>query len=184
MQVWAAGLLVEVAAAVTLITAGLLLPAGVAKLRDAAVARRASAWPSRTDPWLRLLGSVEVVLAGAVLLVGGVVPAAALGVGYLGFLVVAATQRRRGSGCACFGAGGAEGAAVTTWHLTVNAVAAVAAAVTAAAGGTRPVLHHLGADPVAGLAGLLLLAVGVAALHASLTLLPALRAARRLEARP
>ncbi len=108
----------------------LLLVAAAAKLGDptsASVALRQVGLPGGTLV-VRLLALVEVAVAGAVLLVGGFVPAAALGLLHLGFAGFIA-QLRRAAGakasCGCFGAAEAP---VDRLHVVVNVVAAGAVA--------------------------------------------------------
>lgn len=117
--------------------AALLVSAGVPKLwrpghvagalrrvfgpRDARVLRR----------WGRLLGAWEVLLAAAVVLLGGRLTGAALAVTYLGFLGFVVAAVRRGTSCGCWAsltegpAGGAE-----LGRTGVLAAAAVVVAVT------------------------------------------------------
>jgi hypothetical protein len=89
--------------------------------RDAPVLRR----------WGRLLGAWEVLLAAAVVLLGGRLVGAALAVTYLGFLGFVVAAVRRGTSCGCWAsltegpAGGAE-----LGRTGVLAAAAVIVAVT------------------------------------------------------
>jgi hypothetical protein len=125
--------------------AGLLVGAGVPKLwrpghvagalrrvfgpRDARVLRR----------WGRLLGAWELLLAAAVVLVGGRLTGAALAVTFCGFFAFVVAAVRRGGSCGCWAsmtegpAGGAELA-----RTGVLAAAAVFVAVTGWSPGLGP----------------------------------------------
>lgn len=160
------------------LAAGLLVPAGIAKLRDPSVARDALGLPRRTEPGVRVLGAGELVLAGLVLATGARLAVAALALAYAGFTIVALRQRSRGASCGCFGASETP----TGWHhviLDAGAALAGVGAVLAAA----PAAATLLAD--APLAGVPLVAAGalaVATLQLTITALPELAAARRTTA--
>ncbi len=158
----------------------LLAVAGAAKLRRPAPTGLALArlgLPG-SDPTVRTLGAVELVVAGAAAVVGGwlALPVALL---YAGFALVSTAQVRlaartgEAADCGCFG----DHSAPVGWsHVALNLALAGAAAVAAltaadglAAAGDAPVATLA----VAGLAGLA--AWGTEAL---LTDLPALRALR------
>jgi hypothetical protein len=156
--------------------AGLVLVAGVAKLRRPGATSEALALTRvpNTIGLVRLLGAAEIALALAVLLIGGPWLFGALAVAYLGFVAVAERQRRAGRGCGCFGAATTR---VGPLHLGVDAVAAIAAGI-AAWQGAPGVVAILPAGVVgAGTTlGLLVLAVVLAQL--TLTSLPDLLAIR------
>jgi len=158
----------------------LLLVAAAAKLGDptsASVALRQAGLPG--GPLVvRLLAVVEVTVAAAVLLFGGVVPAAALGLLHLAFAGFIA-QLRRAAGakarCGCFG--GAEVPA-DLLHIVVNLVAGGLVAV-ALVDSVPPVASVLADQPVFGLPYLGAVLVGACAAGLCLTALPALLAAQR-----
>lgn len=165
--------------AIVALVAALLLAAGAAKLHRPAPTAKALAdagWSGSTV-LVRGLGAVEVLVALAVLLLGGRLAATALLVAYLGVTAVAWRQRRSGADCGCFGASSAP---VSWLHLAVNGVAVLVAAVAVA---VPPA-----AAPAALVAdGTWLTAAGVVALGAALVLvravlthLPELQAARAL----
>lgn len=107
--------------------------AGVRKAIDpapVAASLRRSGWPSA--PVLgRLLGVGEVAVALAVLTVGGPIPAALLGVLYLGFLVFIGSNKLRGADvpCGCFGESTTPPGVA---HVAVNVVAVATAALAVA----------------------------------------------------
>jgi hypothetical protein len=168
-----------VAAAVqvlALLGAGLLVPAGVAKLRRPADAADALGWRSaRAHVAVRTIGLGELALAVTVVAVGGRLAAAVLALTYLAFAGVAFLQRRRGASCGCFGQAEAPAGLL---HVAVNVVVATAAAV--ASLGSVPVavgthLRDLGTGT--GLLAALVIVVAVATVQQLLTGLPELRAA-------
>lgn len=115
------------------IAAGLVLLAGVAKVLRPAATSEALAMSHRSaaSGLVRSLGTAEIVLAVAVLTIGGPVAFALLAGAYAAFVLVAARQRVAGRGCGCFGDASTT---VGPLHLLANAVAAlmaVAAAVIA-----------------------------------------------------
>lgn len=169
------GVVAEVATVVALVAAGLLVPAGLAKVRDPAATRRelGRAGP-RVDPAVRALGVGELLIAGWVLLVGGVAAAAALGAVYLGFAAVAAGQRRRGAGCGCFGASDAPTGGL---HVAVDLVAAGAALVAAVGGGAAPLVDLVPPSPLLAAASVVLLVTAVASVQLLLTRRSELRGA-------
>ncbi len=126
-----------VAWSITWIGAGLLVLAGIAKLRHPAAAADSLALAGLPDrPVLaRLLGGGEVVLAAIVLATGWQLAAVALALAYAGFTAVSAHLLRtdRGS-CGCFGE---VEAPLTRVHVATNATIAVAAGIAAA--GPAPV---------------------------------------------
>ncbi|MFA9445952.1 MauE/DoxX family redox-associated membrane protein [Egicoccus sp. AB-alg6-2] len=162
-----------------LLGAGLLVPAGIAKLRHPVEARDALGLRSAHSLLLvRAVGVGELILAGAVLGVGGRWPSAALAVAYLGFALVAYRQQRRGAACGCFGAASAPAGPTHVVSNTVVAVAAAATALPLGAGAPAPA-WQLGLGPVPTALAVLLLVVAVATLQQLFTRLPALRAATR-----
>ena len=152
------------------VAAGLLVPAGIAKLRAPAVAREALGAPAAVgDTAIRALGAGELLLAAGVLLVGGPIVVGALALTYLGFTVVAARQRSRGESCGCFGveadAPTSIGHVLLDGAVVVIAVAAVAVgapsllALTAADGSLLSVPFLLGVVVATACAQLLLTAL-------------------------
>lgn len=127
---------------------------------------------------VRLLGAGEVVVAAAVLAVGGAVPAAVLALAYAAFAVFAEQQRRRGAGCGCFGDSSAPASRL---HVTVDAVGAAAAAA-AIIRPAPPLLPTIADDLSAGLLAVALLALAAGVLQLLLTALPDLAAATALHA--
>jgi hypothetical protein len=164
--------------AVTWVFALLLAAAGAQKLTNPAAtgaALQVAKLPSDVR-LVRLLGSYEIVLAGAVLLVGGTLPALLLAVTYAAFAGFAARQSRRGEGCGCFGEAEAPTTAV---HVTLNVVAAVTAAA-AAWSPTGALPAALGREPASLVTALVLLVTATGLLRLTLTALPELTAARAL----
>lgn len=154
------------AGAATLLTAGLLGRTGAAKLRPRRAARpapppaalvRLVRGAGRAALALRLLGALELLLAGALLappatVVPGVA-AAVLGAGFSGYLAYA-RRAAPGSSCGCTG----SGAAPVTWRAFARAAALAAgggAAAVAAATAAEPWWAAVARRPVAslGLAG-------------------------------
>jgi hypothetical protein len=157
------------------VAAGLLVPAGIAKLRAPAVAREALGLPLAADGLVRLLGAAELVLAAVVLATGARPAVAVLAVTYLGFTVVAARQRSRGASCGCFGASDTP----TGWHHVALDAVAAAACGAAVLVGAPSVLASAGATPLAGIPLLIAGVVAVASAQLLITALPELAAARR-----
>ena len=160
--------------------AALLAVAALAKLRDptsAAAALGRAGLPSG-PALVRMLAVAELLVAGAVLLAGGVVPVVALGLLHLGFAAFVVRVRRAAgpkASCGCFG--GAE-APVGLLHVVVNGAAAGVAAVSLT--GSLPALPAVLGDGV----GLAVpyaasVAVGAWAIGLCLTSLPSLVAAQR-----
>lgn len=113
------------ATALCWVAAGLLVAAGVAKLRvpDAAMTTlHALRLPSGRFA-ARVLGVGEVAAAAFVVVVGGRAAAAVLAATYGALLAVLEGRRRRQASCGCFG--GADGP-VTWRHLAVDAGAVAA----------------------------------------------------------
>jgi uncharacterized membrane protein YphA (DoxX/SURF4 family) len=169
---------VELVTAPYLVAAALLLLAGAAKLvspASTASAMREAGLPG-SQLLVRALGTVEVVVGAAALLVGGRPAAIALAAAYLGVSAVAWTQRRAGADCGCFGTSETP---VSGVHLSVNAVAvlvSVAAVVTV----PSDLPAALGAAPWWGLPTLAALAVAVLLVRTLLVVLPDVQAARAL----
>jgi hypothetical protein len=128
---------------------------------------------ARGGAWMwvaRLLGLFEGVLAIAVVLSGGIWAAALAGL-YGAFALIALRLRHRNVDCGCFGAASTR----ASWiHVEVNAVAAIVAGWSAVV--DVPGLRTATADlPAHGLAHLVLVPTGAAAMIALLTVLPAVR---------
>lgn len=168
------GAVVALTALVALV-AGLLVPAGIAKLRDPSVAREALGLPRGSGPLVRAIGAGELALAGLVLATGARLAVAALAATYTVFTVVALRQRSRGESCGCFGASDAP----TGWHHVALDGAAAATAGIAAVVGTVPVTDLFAGAPLAGIPLLFGAFVAVAALQLTITALPDLADARR-----
>jgi hypothetical protein len=161
--------------AVAIVAAGLLVPAGIAKLRSPEIARSALDLPKRGGgAAVRSIGLGELGVAALAIGVGGRIVAAGLAVLYLGFAVVAVRQRQRGASCGCF----ASSRAPTRWsHVVVNLIAAAAAIGSMAIGGLTPLTAQLGDGIVAAALLLAALLIAVATVQAVITHLPELRAA-------
>jgi len=157
----------------------LLAVAAMAKLRDpnsAAVALRRAGLASGVVV-VRGVAVAEVLVAAAVLVVGGAGPAMALGLLYLGFAAFIVRLRRAagaGVSCGCFG--GAE-APAGRLHVVVNAAAAGAVAVAVALGGSLPSV--LGDRVSLAIPYAAAVAAGAWATGLCLTSLPALLATQR-----
>lgn len=116
-----------VATVVAWIGAGLLVLAGIAKLRRPSAttaALRLVGLPEDVRA-VRMLGLVEVVVGAAALAVGGIW-FAALAALYLGFVVVVVRARTDATSCGCFGT--EDEVPMTSLHLAVDVAVAVAAA--------------------------------------------------------
>ncbi|MGI9601478.1 MAG: MauE/DoxX family redox-associated membrane protein [Acidimicrobiales bacterium] len=103
----------------------LLAAAGLAKLWSPTATRAALyavGLPSSTLVVVAF-ALAEVAIATSVLVWGGALPAAALGLTYAGFAVFVAVGRRSGrlTNCGCFGSSGTSPGAI---HITFNAAAA------------------------------------------------------------
>jgi hypothetical protein len=182
----AAGL-TSVVVGVTWLAAALLALAGARKVRapgPTVEAVRTAGLPG-SAPAVRVLGSVEVVVAGAVLLHGGRVGAVALCLLYLsfaGFLLRLRAHGGAGVSCHCLGAARSP---VGRSHVVVDAAVVVVAAM-AAAGPVPPVVPLSGGLPTwvapTTLATLVVLALTTALAQTALTDLPVLRErTRRLQ---
>lgn len=171
--------LAELATGLAAVAALLLVPAGIAKLRDPARARTALGWGGRAGGLLlRGVGAGELVLAAGVLLLGGPIAHAVLGATYLAFAVVAARQRAAGADCGCFG--GPATAPTGVAHVAVNVGAALVAGAAALLAAPAAVTVAVALGPAAAILGVLLVAATVS-VHALLTASPELHAARRAE---
>lgn len=170
-----------VAVAATWIFAVLLAVAGARKI--AAPAATGAALQGARLPsdhrLVRLLGAGEILLAGAVLGVGGIVPAALLAAAYAAFAAFAYRQSRSGAGCGCFGDADAP---ATPLHVVVDAVGALAGAVAAAGAAPSVVSAVLRADALTAIATVALLGLGAVAVALALTALPDLAVAAALVA--
>lgn len=158
----------------------LLALAGVAKLRAPGASRialRTAGLPG-SAALVRLLGAVEVVLAAAAVLLGGVLPAVGVAVAYGGFAGFAAVLARRSRSVAPCGCFGASDAPVGPLHVAVNVVLA-AASLGAAAAPVGSLAAEAGDTPAAGIpfVGFTLLLTWL--LLVTLTALPELLAAGR-----
>ena len=169
---WAAAILLGVAG-----LGKLLRPAPTSRAVIAAEIPGASVLSAL--PVVRLLGLLEVVIAGVVLGVGGALPAALLAVGYLLLAVVAWRMIRLAPGqdCGCFGTSSEP----SSWsHVIVNAAAAIVGllAVILPQPSLGDVVEQQGAQGLLLLGGSMLLAwLG----YLALTALPALsRATQRV----
>lgn len=154
--------------ALVLLAAGLLVLAGLAKLRvpDGAMATLHRLRLPSGRVAARVLGLGEVLLGVTVALVGGWPAALAIAVAYTAFTVVAAWQRSQQLDCGCFGT---SATAVTSTHVALDAVAAVAGLAGLAAPPWS--LADIAADAggLALAAGLLTVAVGAWLLQVLLT---------------
>lgn len=186
---WGVRMIGVLGAAAALLLAG----AGIGKLLapDAAARMLVRAWPGGlsarsargvrhwSGPAVRAAGIAEVLVAAAFLARGGSVAAALLAGCYLMFGVVTVQLMRSGerTSCGCFGRAESP---VGRAHLAVN-VACCAVALAAVAQPVAPLGGLTGAEPataVIGAAQAVLLAwLG----YLTITALPALAAARRLE---
>jgi len=123
---------------------------GVAKLRSPRPTSRLLAdlgLPSGASV-VRLIGTAELAVGVAALLVGGPVLALVVAVLYGAFAVIVVFARRAGSeSCGCFGATAAPPSAV---HVVVNAISA-AVALGAAVAGVDSVLDVVGNQPAMGI---------------------------------
>lgn len=160
--------------------AALLAVAALAKLRDPRSAADALGRAGLPSGFLvvRALAIAEMVVAAAVLLVGGALPVVALGLLHLGFAAFLVRVRRAAgakASCGCFG--GAE-APAGRLHVVVNAAAAGVAAVSLT--GPLPSLPAvLGDRPGLAVSYVAAVAVGAWATGLCLTALPALLATER-----
>ncbi|MEX1164094.1 MAG: MauE/DoxX family redox-associated membrane protein [Nitriliruptor sp.] len=157
------------------VASGLLVPAGIAKLRAPAVAREALGLPIGAERLVRLLGAGELALAAVVLTTGAGPAVALLAVTYLAFTGVALRQRSRGESCGCFGASDTP----TGWHHVIVDAAAAAAAGAAVLVGVPSAVTLIAGGPLAGVPTLVAGLVAVAAVQVVITALPDLATARR-----
>lgn len=159
-----------VVSAAVWIAAGLLVAAGVVKLRRPADAHDALALADlpATDARVRVVGAVEVLVGLATLALGGTVTLA-LAVTYVAFTVLVARRRSRAttSTCGCFGA---PDVPLTGVHVVVDGVLA-AGAVAGAVLGAPSLVDVVVAD---GPLVLLVVVSGVAVVRLLLVDLPRL----------
>lgn len=155
------------------IASGLLVPAGLAKLRDPAPTRsalRLAGLPS-SAPVVRALGVTEVTVAVAVLLVGGWAPALCLVALYTAFAVFAWSQHRDPAAtCGCFGT---TYAPLSRLHVAVDALLAGSSALAVPAGPSLATAAS-GLGIVAGGTLVVLIVTAAALLRVMLTGLPEL----------
>ncbi|MEX1177681.1 MAG: MauE/DoxX family redox-associated membrane protein [Nitriliruptor sp.] len=163
------------AAVLVAVAAGLLIPAGIAKLRAPSVARQALGLPAAADRWVQALGVGELLLAAAVLATGARPVVAMLAAAYGGFTVVALRQRARGASCGCFGASETP----TGWHHVVLDASAAAAALVGTVVAVPSALELVASGPLAGVPTLVAGVLAVASVQLTITVLPELAAARR-----
>lgn len=104
---------------------------------------------------VRLLGAVEVLLAAAVLAVGGRIAAGLMAVAYLGFAGFTARVVARSGATASCGCFGVQEAPANRLHVALN-LAAAAMVATAVIWPTDGVLDVLAAQPLAGVPFLVL----------------------------
>jgi hypothetical protein len=158
------------------IVSSVLVVAGVWKVgrpQPALTALRAVRLPSSVLT-VRAIGLAEATLGFTAILVGGTALPAAVAAAYVAFAFVAWRLRGSDVGCGCFG--GASSTPPGPLHLVVN-LASAAAAAAASIAGTSGVIDAWDELPAAGLAHVLLVAVGTVATLALLTVLPEARAA-------
>lgn len=162
--------------------AAVVAAAGVLKLARpaSAVAALRTAGLPHDEVLVRLLGAAEIVLAAAVLALGGRLPAlllAAAYAGFAGFAAVLMVRSDRAASCGCFGV--ASSAPTTPLHVGVNVVAALvglAAMVWPVAG----IADVVAAQPAFGVPFLLLTGAAAWLVVATLTTVPELLAAAAL----
>lgn len=154
-----------------LMSAALLAAAALAKLRAPLPTRTALyavGLPSATGVVVAL-ALVEVAIAAAVVVVGGVVPALVLAATYAGFAGFVLVGRDRLTSCGCFGRSDTPPGLV---HVVTNGVVALTAV--ASVFDPVPAIDGVLTDqPWAGVPFLALVALGTALGHAVLTALPA-----------
>ena len=129
---------------------------------------------------VRVLGLVELVLAAAVVVVGGRVLASATAALFVGFAAIAERLRGRNVSCGCFGSASARS---SRWHVGVDLAGALVAAVAAVAG-PPGAADAWGRLPMAGVPHVVMVLTGAAAVLALLTVLPAAIDAARAPSRP
>ncbi len=150
---------------------GVLAVAGLAKVVSPLPTRSALTSIGLTvpAPAVRVLGSIEVALAVATVVVGGTVLPMLVGAVHLVFAgVVALIMRRGGPSCGCFGS---LDTPVSGLHIGSNLVAAAVAFAAVGAAGLTDVLAD---QPGAGVAYVVAVMAGTAAAVSVLTLLPRL----------
>lgn len=159
------------------IVAIVLAVAGGWKLAQPSGSRQALAALGVRVPVLavRSLGIVEFALAIGVIVAGGRVLASTTAVLYLGFAAVAERLRGREVSCGCFGSASARS---SRWHVGVDVACALVAA-SAAITGPPGALDAWDRLPLAGIAHVVMIVAGAAAVLALLTVLPAAGEAAR-----
>lgn len=183
---WARGFPAEVSpwSGPLVVAAAVLALAGLAKVVRPAPAADALAAIRLPVPLpvVRGLGGGEVAVGTVAVVAGGRLAAAVVAIAYLGFAVVSRALARSGApGCGCFGR--RVDAAPGALHVTLNVLAAVAAAGAAltSSGG----LHALVVStPWAGIPAVLASAVGVGLLLAAYVTVPEVLAATRPSSGP
>ena len=164
------------------IAAVLLVLSGAGKVLRPAPTREAlqrAALPSR-DPIAGLIGAAELLVAGAVLAVGGPLPAAALAITYLAFTAFLLRLRARaGAAASCSCLGGTTSTPVTASHVVLNLVVAALAGVAVLAP-VAPAWDVLAATPWSGTVAVALVALGAALARALYTELPPVLDAARV----
>ncbi|MDY7101261.1 MAG: hypothetical protein S0880_08740 [Actinomycetota bacterium] len=163
-----------------LIAAGLLLAAGISKLRDPAPTARALRLllPGAGASLVRVGAAAEVVIAVALVVVAGPLPAALGALAYVGFALFVVLARRRGgplTSCGCFGR---DDTPATRGHAVVNLGLAAALAVWAATGERSPWSVLTDDGPVTAALALGSVALAATLVAATLTVLPQVDALR------
>jgi hypothetical protein len=161
------------------VVAALLGVAGAAKVRrpvPTATAMRAAGLPG-SPALARALGVIEVVVALAALVFGGVSTALVVAAAYVGFASVSIRLMARpaASGCGCFGD---ESTPVTNLHVALNLGAAALAAI-AALSPTKGLPTLIADHPAASILLVALVAIGTVLGQAAYTSLAELNAASR-----
>ncbi|HJQ95817.1 MAG TPA: MauE/DoxX family redox-associated membrane protein [Acidimicrobiia bacterium] len=157
------------------LVAALLVWSGIRKLADpdpTSGALRAAALPSSRLAVFGL-GAVEIVVGATAMLAANPLAAWALGLvyaGFAGFIALAMNRRLPIASCGCFG----KTDTPPTWiHLAIN-LAAVAGALAVATGRGPSLPSLLAQQPMAGIAYLGFLGIGVYCLYLLLSELPRL----------
>ncbi len=158
------------------IVAGLVVVAGLAKLREpapTAATLHAIGLPGGHLS-VRLLGMGEVAVGAGAIAFGGRLPAALLATLYVGFVGVVAVLLRRdaSAGCGCFGRADTP---VTRVHVGLNCLCALTC-IAAVGIGVAPLGDVIADQPAAGIPMILFIGSGVAILVALLTIVPRLGA--------
>lgn len=156
------------------VVAVVVIASGAAKLvdptafADLLATMRVGSEPALRTRVARTTGVFELGLGTWVIVSGGPLAAAVLGLAYVGFVVAAERARRLGAtSCGCFGS---VSAPPSLLHVAVNAASVIVCAAAAALGANDDLLTVLSDQPLAGvpyLAALLLGAGAVIALDTS-----------------